>query len=499
MHTVLVGNGILALTTAFRLAKRLGPTDQVTIIGRSSRPGSATLAAAAMLNSFAEIDAGGLESEAEFYRFELSHLATRMWPKFILDIIQVAGSRLPPGCAKCEGPCGGCFDRGTYVVNNTAADDLDDENFDAIVAALEKFDEPYEHVSPRDIPNYQPAQPTRATRAILLPNEGWLNPRLTIDALEAALSVWPQVRIVDSSVERLVQENGLIQSVLLDNGMRIEGDKFVLANGACAGDLLRQSGLDLAMQRLFYGVGISLEIKSIDHPHKKCIRTPNRGLACGIYSVPFFVSHDQPHNHLVIGASNHIMDKPSALPRLASVESLSRAAMEQINAGFYCAELVRVNVGWRPTSQDTFPLVGPTSIPNLIIATGTKRDGFHLSPLLSGYLAAMVHGEDVDPRFAVFAPERKLLHELTREQAISKAVRHQISAAYQHGFSPSKSRMPQQLAELYRTELERLHDHVGAHDWGIPPEMIEPYRAGHAVADGSYPAASAGRRLPLAR
>ena len=497
MHAVIVGNGILALTTAFRLARRAAPDDRITLVGKRSRPGSATLAAAAMLNSFAEVEAGGLESELELYRFELSHLATRMWPRFVQEIIEVAGSRLPGGCAKCEGLCGGCLDRGTFIVNNTAADDLDDENYDAIIAALDRFDEPHQHVSPKEIPNYAPEQRHRATRAVYLPNEGWMNPRLTVDALEAALSAFPQVLSVDAEVDRLEASQGAIAAAVLQDGRRIEGDRFLLATGATATDLLARSALGTRVQRVFYGVGVSIEVRSPDFPHKKCIRTPNRGLACGVYSAPYFLGPDQPHDHVLIGATNFISPVPYPHGgRLTSVESLLRAAIEQINANFYRADLVRVNVGWRPTSQDTFPLVGPTSIPNLIVATGTKRDGFHLSPLFSEYLAAMIHGEPVDPRFSAFAPERKLIFALTREQAISKAVRHQISAAYQHGFSPSKSRMPQQIAAMYRADLEKLHDQVGAHAWGIPAEMLDMYRYGHARLDGAVPAPAAGSSLP---
>ena len=496
MHAVIVGNGILALTTAFRLARRAAPDDRITLVGSRSRPGSATLAAAAMLNSFAEVEAGGLESELELYRFELSHLATRLWPRFVQEIIEVAGSRLPGACAKCEGLCGGCLDRGTFIVNNTAADDLDDENYDAIVAALVRFDEPHQHVSPKEIPNYAPEQHHRATRAVYLPNEGWMNPRLTVEALEAALSAFPQVAFVDEEVDRLTSEGGAITAAVLLDGRRIEGDRFLLATGATATDLLARSELGLQVQRVFYGVGVSIEVRSPDFPHKKCIRTPNRGLACGVYSAPYFLGPDLSHDHVLIGASNFISPVPYPYGRLTSVESLLRAAIEQINANFYRADLVRVNVGWRPTSQDTFPLLGPTSIPNLIVATGTKRDGFHLSPLLSEFLSAMVLGEPVDPRLAVFAPERKLIFALTREQAISKAVRHQISAAYQHGFAPSKSRMPQQIAAMYRTDLEKLHDQIGAHERGIPAEMLDMYRYGHARLDGAAPP-PAGPSLPV--
>lgn len=482
MHTVILGNGIIALTIAFRLAKRSGANDRITIIGKQARPGSATLAAAAMLNSFAEIEAGSLDSEIDLYRFELSHLATQMWPKFEKELIEEAGSCLPSGCGKCQGfSGGGCVDTGTYVVNNTSADDLDDENYDAIVKALEDFNEPFQHVSPKDIPNYMPEQKHRGVRALYIQNEGWFNPRLMIEKLDAILVNFPQVQFIDSSADRLLKSGTDIDGLVLDSGAIISGDKFILATGATASDILEKSNLGIDVQRMFYGVGVSVEIRSPDYPHTKCIRTPNRGLACGIYSVPYFIAPDVPNDHILLGASNFISPTPYHYGRITSVESLLNAAMEQINRNFYRADLVRVNVGWRPTTQDTYPLIGKTSISNLIIASGTKRDGFHMSPLISQIVVSMLYDEPVDERFTCFAPERKPIHSLTREQAISKAVRHQMSAVYQHGFTPSKNRMPEQVAQMYRDDLERLHDQVGAVDWGIPPEMLDMYRYGHAL------------------
>ena len=69
MQYVIVGNGIIALTTAFRLSKKLGTGDTITIVGPAARTGSATMAAAAMLNSFAEIDAYSLRSDTDLYHF----------------------------------------------------------------------------------------------------------------------------------------------------------------------------------------------------------------------------------------------------------------------------------------------------------------------------------------------------------------------------------------------------------------------------------------------
>lgn len=483
MHHVILGNGIVALSTAFRLARRATDADKITIIGKSAREGSATLAAAAMLNSFAEIEAGALDHEIDLYRFELSHLAGQMWPDFEEDIIQTGGSHLPKGCSSCQVLSGGCFDRGTYIVNNTAADDLDDENYNAIVDALVAFNESHEHVNPKDIPNYMPEQRYRATRAVYIPNEGWLNPRLVIEKLDKVLRLFAQVEFVEAHVDRLTTKNGLITGALLDDGRIIEGDKYLLATGATASDILARSDTGLEMQRVFYGVGTSIELRSPDYPHSKCVRTPNRGLACGVYSVPYFQGPNAKNDHILIGATNRIMPYPYHHASISNVESLTKAAIEQLNANFYRADLIRVNVGWRPTSQDTYPLLGGTSITNLVIATGTKRDGFHLAPLLSEIMADLLQGKTVDERLSVFAPERKLLKTLTRDEAVEKAARHMVSAAYQHGYSPAKSRMGDQVIQMYRDTVHKLHDDAGITDWGIPPEMLDMYRYGHAKVD----------------
>jgi glycine/D-amino acid oxidase-like deaminating enzyme len=475
MHVVIAGNGILALTTAFRLAKRLTPRDEVSIIGKPARPGSASLAAAAMLNSFAELEAGSLASELGLYRFELSRAAGRMWPGFITEIIDMVGASTPlsPSAVEGQGPCGGCFGRGTFVISNPLADSLDDENFDAILEALRRFDEPHELVPPSSLPNYMPKPGHGASRALFMPNEGWLNPRLAMQALEAALRRRSLVRFIDGEVERFASLGARLGAAILTDGRRIEGDQFLLATGATATEVLSRSRLGLPVQRVFYGVGVSVEIRSPVFPHEKCIRTPHRALGRGVYTVPYLLGPDLEHDHVLIGASSFISATPIGRGSLGSVKSLLRAGMTQINQNFARGELVRINVGWRPTSQDTYPLLGKTSVPNLCIATGTRRDGFHLSPVLSERLAALLLQDPVDERFFAFAPERKLIHSLTRDEAIAKAL-------HQSGVLDG----PPREAQAQRTALERLHDQVGASEWGIPPEMLEMYRLGHAVGDG---------------
>ena len=63
MNICIIGNGILGLTTALELSKKLNKKDKLYIIGPKNRNYSATMAAGAMLNSFAEITKGCLNNK----------------------------------------------------------------------------------------------------------------------------------------------------------------------------------------------------------------------------------------------------------------------------------------------------------------------------------------------------------------------------------------------------------------------------------------------------
>ena len=480
MDYVIIGNGILALTVAFRLSKSVEPRDSITIIGPNERIGSATKAAAAMLNSYGEIEKQTLLTDVGLYHFELSRIATRMWPQFEREIINSALNEKPKHSVSFPEVTESILATGTYVINNTAADDIDDQNFDAIIQALNDFDEHFEFVDPKQIPGYSPSQRSRATRAILIPNEGWINPNLLIQALESALLQSQQVKFRNAKVDRILKTNGRVVGVVLDKAEKITGDIFLLSNGAAAGETLRSSKLGLNVQPIFYGVGISLELKLPGLPFKKCVRTPNRGGNCGLYTVPLYLGQENADDHIVIGASNFLSPEPFFHGRVISVAHLLVSAIKEINGHFADAQLVGINVGWRPTTQDTQPLLGKTSIDNLIIATGTKRDGFHLSPILSELITSIMLGENVDQQFDVFAPERELIRELGREEAITMGVESLMSQHYQHGYQPSNLRMDSKIRAAFRMELEQLHDQVGAIDWGIHPELINMYSRGHA-------------------
>ncbi len=453
MKVVLIGNGILALATAFRLLRR-DPDVRLSLIGPADRLGCASLAAAAMFNSFCEVDPHTLGNPIERQKFLFNKSATPLWPGFLAEL---------------ETPVNHGF--GTFLINNLVTDSLEDDNFAAVVAGLKEFGEPYEVIDPAKIANYKPSPQCRAARGIFIPGEGWINPLQLVAALHAYLERSGRVEIVDGYCQSL--QKGVSGAVLQD-GRVISGDVYLLAPGAAFTDIVQASELGLDFPRIFYGVGCSILLETGPDTVKNCVRTPNRGLACGIYTAP------QDPEHTLVGASNFISPVPENHPRLTSVHNLIQSAMEQINTDYYRAQLVRVNTGWRPTSEDTLPLLGQTSIQNLLVATGTKRDGLHCAPVISNYLADLILQGSSSLDLSLYKPERRPMRIYTREDAIRVAVRHTMNAAYQHGFKSAKNRMVEDLEAYYRRDLEELHDRVGAHDWGIPPEMINMYRYGHA-------------------
>ena len=220
-------------------------------------------------------------------------------------------------------------------------------------------------------------------------------------------------------------------------------------------------------------MGASILLLTEEKTLTNCIRTPNLGLACGLYSAP------HRGGRTLIGASNHISHFPEEGARLTSVQVLMSACQEQIQRGFYNSKILKVNLGWRPTSEDTMPLLGETPIKNLFVATGNKRDGLHSSPFISQELAKALLGQPALQGFEEFQPSRKPIRFLKRDKAIEMAVEHTINAAFQHGMRASAGRMLEDLSKHYQQQFEDLHDQVGAKDWGIPPEMLNMYKYGH--------------------
>jgi hypothetical protein len=212
-------------------------------------------------------------------------------------------------------------------------------------------------------------------------------------------------------------------------------------------------------------------------------RSPNRGIACGVYYVPY------EDGYGYVGATNHVSVSADPLPSVEAVRGLLSAAIDQVSTSLADAELHKVMVGYRPTTLDTFPLVGRTSIDGVWLASGTKRDGLHLSPKLAEELVTAID-TGTQPFSGVFAPERSLLLEVPKRVAIDRAVTLLLAAERRRA-----TRSPRNEADVRATVLGAYaQSGLLEHELGIPPELLEMYRAGHANANVAVLLAGASAR-----
>jgi glycine oxidase len=458
LDVLIVGNGILSYSTAFQLIQK-DPSVRVGIVGPRDKSGCASLAAGAMLATFAEAEKGALETPASRRMFEMALDASRRWPAWIQRLNGALGQE------KLS------INFGTYVLLNAVADEFDDLNFEAVQELLRAYSEPFDYVNPAMIPQYQPEPRHRALSALYIPGEGAVHPPDIFAAFEEIFALSGRVELLDEPALRVgVTDGG--GKVVETPSARYEAGRLLLAAGAHCQPFLEQLSLHHRIPRLFFGVGAGVLLQTGKFTPPKVIRSTNRGLACGTHMVPR--SADQCY----IGATNFISPVPEYNVRTTSLYTLLQGAMEQINHNFYKAQVQQVVVGHRPTSADVFPLLGATSIEGVWLLSGTKRIGLHLSPLLSDWLSDEILGRPsaTEP---MFRPERPLIHTMTREQGIHKAVAHLKSAGIQHELNLPKAGWGAMVEDMLRRKVESIYDAQGIKDFGIHPELLDMYRYDH--------------------
>ena len=456
MKINIIGNGIIGLMTAFKLINT-DNTVSLNIIGPSKRDGSASLAAAAMFNSFCEVENDTLANDVEKKKWLLNTKSNNLWKELIKQIENLSGKNINHGF-------------GTFLINNTGGGSIEDENYDSIIRALNEYKQSYEIVDPKEINNYNPSPKSRALRSVYINNEGWVNPSELINALEIILERCSQIKFINKKAKRIIHYGDSFKSVELDGGDIIESDKILICNGANFSELVDKSNLTKFFPRIFYGVGTTISLNTGINTTLNCIRTPNRGLACGTYTAPQSISST------LIGASNNVTTNPSLFPKVTSTYTLLKNAMEQINTNYYNATIDKITTGYRPVSEDNIPLIGRMDSIDLLIVTGTKRDGFHSSPYISDYISDLVlHNTSEIELDHIFKPERNLNKYLTRSESISKYVKHKIDAHFQHDFEPSKDSMIENLIDYHTVYANDLHDKYNAIDWGIPIDIYPVY------------------------
>lgn len=376
---VVIGTGVLGMAIALHAADQglstalVGPgpyTDE-----------AASPAAGAMLGVLGEHVASATSildrAELQFRRD-----ADQLWPDFAAGLTEATGTLVS-------------VQRGTVIIANLD-NHADHANLDAIRATAHQLDQPVADVDPRDVVGLHPAPRYLPTAALYLPEEGWVDTTTLLPALQQACENHPDIHRRQCHATNVQVQAGTDESVRgveLDDGSTQHARHVVLAAGAATGQLL--AGLPhlgtLPALRTGKGVSMTLGVEEARQP-PYVIRTPNRDFSCGYHLVP------RRSGGLYVGATNRIGDTPGAGGSATAGElaNLLHGLLHQLRVDLRNAPVVNYLSGRRPASADGYPLIGPTELPGLHLATGTYRNGILMAPAVAHLTVAALTGSSPD-------------------------------------------------------------------------------------------------------
>lgn len=453
----IVGNGIIAHAIALELKQRNRGL-RIAIIGPSARPGAGSAAAGAMLGCFGEITHTSLKSAAGKAKFDISRRAAGRWRSWFNEIKELGS---------CDQPWQ--ILNGTFVLENAVSGTLDSDNFDAMVAALEAHGEPYQQVSARDIPGINPVPSARPMRAVYLPNEGAVDSHTTHLWLHSALRRL-EVTFINECAVKLTATDSQIKSVELKSGTAIHAPTVVCAAGAFTTKILDTVLDENHVQPVFAGSGISVVCnRDREVPLTHTIRSVNRGGSCGLHMVPLHGGREY------LGATNLIIDRPTTIATAGLSHFLLQCAIDQIDQRYAHSQIDHWRVGNRPVSLDTFPLIGPTGVAGLFVATGTYRDGFDGSPVIAEIMAdEILEGKS---RYShPFQPTRQPISVFSVEESIAEGSLHAMCTGFEASLVLPRLWPHDVLASTFPASFKKVYELLGVKD-GLSPDLV-PFLGG---------------------
>lgn len=405
----IIGGGSIGMAIALRLGKGL-PNAKICVVEGGTHP-AASKAAGAMLGCFAEVTKYTFDHPANAAKFDLMYAAHKAWPSWMKEVEADAGEKIK-------------YIPGTHVMLNTQGGVLDDQNFEAVIAALEKFNEPYEVVDPRDIEGLDPMALARPLRAIYLPNEGSVESGQYLEVLRKA-SINNGVEFIDEHISfGIVADND--GYMFKSDGNEAHTENLVIAAGSITSNLIDENDLGISIMPVLSGAGVAVVTRrSMGKAFKHTIRTSNRAGSCGLHLVPM----DGEKEYL--GATNVVFGDPEHETSLGMSHFLAQCAMDQLSKSLYFSRIEGWRAGNRPVSLDTLPLIGKTSKNNLYIATGTYRDGFHCSPVIAESIVNEITGNE--PLISdMFKPERMPIETMSQEVSVDEYGMQAASGGYEN-------------------------------------------------------------------
>jgi glycine oxidase len=377
---LVIGGGVIGLSIAWRAAQS---GLQVTVADPDPG-GGASHAAAGMITPVSE----AAYAERELYR--LGVLSQERYPAFTAELTKLTGR--PTGYRQT----------GTLQV----AYDSDDLAVLAEFQALqESFGVTVQPLTSRECRAAEPLLDPAIRGGLLAPGDASVDPRLLTGALLAAVSQ-AGAEVIRQPVTEIITAGGRATGARLGDGSVTRADQVVLAAGWCSATIgglppgaappVRPVKGQILRLRPAPGGPAAAGGLAAAGLLSRTVRGIVRGSS--VYLVP------REDGELVIGATQEELGSDTRVTA-GGVWELLRDA-RAIVPGITELELSEAVAGLRPGTPDNAPVLGPSSLPGLVLATGHFRAGVLLAPvtadIIAGYLATQQLADPAVP----FSAER---------------------------------------------------------------------------------------------
>ncbi|GGY84381.1 glycine oxidase ThiO [Streptomyces olivaceoviridis] len=385
---LVIGGGIIGLVTAWRAAQR----GLATAVVDPEPGGGAAQVAAGMLAAVTELHYG------EETLLALNLESARRYPAFAAELTELTGHDL--GYRRC----------GTLAI---ALDADDRAHLRELHALQQRSGLASEWLSGRECRRLEPMLAPGVRGGLRVDGDHQIDPRRLAAALVAACER-AGVVFHRAWAERLDVVRDRATGVTTADGTALRADRVVLAAGSLSGRLAGVPDELLPPVRPVKGQVLRLTVPRRYAPFlSRTVRAVVRGGQ--VYLVP------RENGELVVGATSEELGWDTTVTA-GGVYELLRDAHELV-PGITELPLTETRAGLRPGSPDNAPLLGPSGLAGLLLATGHYRNGVLLTPVTGDVLAhALVTGElpqEARPftprRFGTARGEGAAVRETTRE------------------------------------------------------------------------------------
>ena len=384
---LIVGAGALGLAVAHALV--YAGFDCCVVAPRVTN-GVASQAAGAMIDAFGEMD--HIANSLDRQRLDIKVKAQRFYGSW-LETLE-AQSGLP------------IFRQtGLFLIGNSQGGD-DRLQLQRIRQEMEAYGEPYHQVNPKDVPGLEPQPAYPVYESLFLEQAMTVDSAHLLAALEQANQNSNHYQRLDDRVVTIdspTESGQPTWQVTTAHGVVLQAETLILCAGAHSFDVLGSTLHQKAhLPPLYFGRGSGCVVRP-DRSFPYGLRTPNRPLASGYHLVP------RADGRVYFGANNffgtdlHLNTSQGST--IADLHSLFDGVIKQLNRHLAQATLERSTWGLRPVTPHDYPLIGTTSLPGLLVATGTHRTGIHYAPLFAQWILHAVQGKPPTPEALAFSPQ----------------------------------------------------------------------------------------------